>query len=184
MTIFIPFQQSGYRTFKDFDTRHVQVHLRAEFPQLVSYTRFVTLMPCVLLTLVMSLHTQLGNCTGISYVDSTAWVVCHNVRTSPHRVCRADTRRGKTAVGWFHGFRLHLVVNDCGELLAVCLMPGNDVGAAHMPVEGGYETDAVVRQSQCATPRARVAPPPRWRHSAGGRLFLLVNFQAAWRAAA
>jgi transposase len=28
-------------------------------------------------------------------------------------------------VGWFYGFKLHLVVNDRGEMLAFCLTPGN-----------------------------------------------------------
>ena len=28
-------------------------------------------------------------------------------------------------MGWFYGFKLHLVVNECGELLGVRLTPGN-----------------------------------------------------------
>ncbi len=28
-------------------------------------------------------------------------------------------------MGWFYGFKLHLVINDCGELLSVKLTPGN-----------------------------------------------------------
>jgi hypothetical protein len=125
MTILILFQQSDYRTFKHFYTEHVQTHLRAEFPGLVSYTRFVALMPRVLLPLVVYLHTQLGQCTGISFVDSTSLHVCHPARIHQHRVFRVDARRGKTSVGWFYGFKLHLVVNDRGELLAFCLTPGN-----------------------------------------------------------
>lgn len=125
MTILILFQQSGYRTFKGFYTQHVQTHLRAEFPHLVSYTRFVGLMPRVVLPLAIYLHTQLGACTGISFVDATALVVCRNPRIAQHKVFRADARRGKTTMGWFYGFKLHLVVNDRGELLAFCLTPGN-----------------------------------------------------------
>ena len=125
MTILILFQQSGYRTFKGFYTQHVQTQLRAEFPQLVSYTRFVALIPRVLLPLAVYLQTQLGTCTGVSFVDSTSLVACHNARIHQHRVFRVDARRGKTSVGWFYGFKLHLVVNDCGELLAFCLTPGN-----------------------------------------------------------
>lgn len=125
MTILILFQQSGYRTFKGFYTQHVQTRLRAEFPHLVSYNRFVELMPRVLLPLAVYLHTQLGHCTGISFVDSTSLCVCKNARIAQHRVFRVDARRGKTSVGWFYGFKLHLVVNDCGELLAFRLTPGN-----------------------------------------------------------
>lgn len=125
MTILILFQQSGYRTFKGFYTQQVQTQLRAEFPHLVSYSRFVALIPRVLLPLAVYLQTQLGNCTGISFVDSTALAVCHNARIAQHRVFAVDARRGKTSVGWFYGFKLHLVVNDRGELLAFCLTPGN-----------------------------------------------------------
>src|SRR6185312_9362942 len=70
MTIAILFQQSGYRTFKAFYTQYVQVHLRGEFPQLVSYNRFIELLPRVLVPLTVYLHTQFGACTGISFIDS------------------------------------------------------------------------------------------------------------------
>jgi hypothetical protein len=44
MTIIIYFHQSQYRNFKAYSTEHVCVHLRAEFPHLVTYERFVILM--------------------------------------------------------------------------------------------------------------------------------------------
>jgi hypothetical protein len=125
MTILILFQQSGYRTFKGFYTQHVQTRLRAEFPQLVSYVRFVALTPRVLLPLAVYLQTQFGACMGISFIDSTSLSVCKNARIAQHRVFRVDARRGKTSVGWFYGFKLHLVVNDRGEALAVRLTTGN-----------------------------------------------------------
>jgi hypothetical protein len=125
LTILILFQQSGYRTFKGFYREHVQLHLRQEFPQLVSYTRFVDLMPRFLVPLAVYLHIQRGPCTGISFIDSTSLAVCHPARIHQHRVFAVDARRGKTSVGWFYGFKLHVVVNDRGELLAFCLSPGN-----------------------------------------------------------
>jgi hypothetical protein len=125
MTILILFQQSQYRTFKAFYTAHVQRHLRAEFPQLVSYSRFVELMPSMLVPLTVYLHMQLGDCTGVSFIDSTALAVCHHARIGQHRVFALDAARGKTSVGWSCGFKLHLVVNDRGELLAFCLTRGN-----------------------------------------------------------
>src|SRR6266487_6563716 len=60
MTILILFQQSHYRTFKAYYTEYVQRHLRSEFPTFVSYSRFVVLMPTVLVPLVAYLHMQLG----------------------------------------------------------------------------------------------------------------------------
>jgi len=125
LTILILFQQSGYRTFKGFYTQHVQMALRQEFPNLVSYTSFVELMPRFLVPLAIYLHTRRGACTGISFIDSTSLAVCHPARIGHHGVFRVDARRGKTSIGWFYGFKLHLAVNDRGELLAFCLTPGN-----------------------------------------------------------
>ena len=56
MTVLILFHQSHYRTFKAFYTEYVCLHLRAEFPGLVSYTRFVEYMPTVLLPAALLWH--------------------------------------------------------------------------------------------------------------------------------
>jgi len=125
MTILIWSHQSHYRTFKAYYAEQVRVHLRGEFPTLVSYTRFVALMPAVLLPLLAYLHTRMGACTGVSFVDATPLAVCRDARIQQHRVFTADAARGTTSLGWFYGFKLHVVVNDRGELLAFCLTRGN-----------------------------------------------------------
>jgi hypothetical protein len=125
MTIIIHFHQSGYRNFKTYYTEHVQVHLRREFPGLVAYNRFVELMPRVLIPLLAYFEQCKGACTGIAFVDSTPLAVCHNRRIARHKVFEGLAARGKTSLGWFFGFKLHLVVNDRGDLLAFRLTPGN-----------------------------------------------------------
>src|SRR5262249_52499727 len=85
------FHHAHYRTFKAYYTEHVQVHLRSEFPTLVSYQRFVELMPRVLLPLTAYLHTQLGACSGISFIDSTPLAVCRTARIRGHRVWDQET---------------------------------------------------------------------------------------------
>ena len=50
---------------------------------------------------------------------------CHTRRISRHRVFRDLAQRGKTSMGWFYGFKLHIVINHHGELLACQLTPGN-----------------------------------------------------------
>jgi hypothetical protein len=125
MTILIHFHQSHYRTFKAYYQEHVQIHLRSEFPHLVSYTRFVALIPHMTIPLLAYLQSRYGACTGISFIDATSLEVCDPKRISQHRVFAADAKRGKTSMGWFYGFKLHLAVNDRGELLACCLTPGN-----------------------------------------------------------
>jgi hypothetical protein len=85
----------------------------------------VEIMSDYVVPLTLYLQSKIGTCTGISFIDSTALAVCKNPRISSHRVFRGLAKRGKTSTGWFYGFKLHLVVNDQGELLAFCLTPGN-----------------------------------------------------------
>jgi len=125
MTIIIFFHVSRHRDFKTYYTQYVQRHLRSEFPNLVSYNRFVELMPLAFWPLCVYLRSRLGPVTGIAFIDATAIPVCHNRRIGRHKVFDGLAARGKSSVGWFFGFKLHLVVNDCGELLAFYLTPGN-----------------------------------------------------------
>ena len=125
MTIIIHFHQSGYRTFKNYYQNHVRVHLRGEFPGLVSYSRFVRLMKRAIVPLLFYLKVNQGSCTGISFVDSTPIRVCHNRRIQRHKTFKGLAAHGKTTMGWFYGFKLHLVVNEYGAILAFQLTPGN-----------------------------------------------------------
>lgn len=125
MTLLIAFHQSGYRTLKHFYQRHVCVYWCAEFPHLVSYSRFVQLQREVLMVLTFYLQANLGTCSGISFVDSTRLRVCENKRISSHRVFASEAGCSKTSMGWFCGFKLHLVINDGGEILDVELTAGN-----------------------------------------------------------
>lgn len=125
MTLQVLFHDSNYRTFKHFYLKHVCVHLRGEFPQLLSYNRLIEQIPRAFGTLTVFLKTRLGSCSGISFIDSTPLRVCHNLRIPRHKVMKGVAARGKTSTGWFYGFKLHLVINDQGELLNVCFTPGN-----------------------------------------------------------
>ena len=66
-----------------------------------------------------------GRCTGVSFIDSTPIAVCRNRRIASRRVFAGIAQRGKTSAGWFFGFKLHLAVNDRGELPACRLTLGN-----------------------------------------------------------
>jgi hypothetical protein len=125
LTIIVWFQQSGYRTFKDFYLKEVCQHLRDEFPHLVSYNRFIELMPGALVPLCFYLQTRKGHMVGIAFIDSLPLAVCHNRRIHSHKVFAHLAERGKSSVDWFYGFKLHLIVNDQGELLAFHLTAGN-----------------------------------------------------------
>ena len=125
MTIVIHFHQSHYRDFKAYYTQHVRQHMGSEFPDLVSYTRFVELIPSALPALCFYLMGRCGQTTGVAFIDSTPLPVCHNKRIGRHRVFADVAVRGKSSMGWFYGFKLHLIVNDQGELLNFQRTPGN-----------------------------------------------------------
>ena len=126
ITIMILFHFSGYKCLKHFYVRYVLVHMRHLFPTPVSYNRFTELERRVIVPFILFLKKCLmGGCTGISFVDSTALRVCRNQRIHLHKVFKGLAQRGQCSMGWFYGFKLHLVCNERGELLSFMLTPGN-----------------------------------------------------------
>lgn len=125
LTIVIHFHQSNHKTFKQYYTDYVRVYLYSDFPGLVSYGRFVELMGTASIPLYALLVSLLGPPTLANFVDSTKVVVCDNHRIQRNKVFRGLAARGKSSMGWFYGFKLHLVVNERGELTSLMLTPGN-----------------------------------------------------------
>ena len=108
MTIIVMFHSSSYRNFNAYYTEQVLKHYGWASPRLVSYQRFVDLMPRALLPLCGYLQTRKGQCSGISFIDSTSLKVCHNRPIRSHKVFEGCASRGKTSVDRFFGFKLHL----------------------------------------------------------------------------
>ena len=126
MVIIILFHNSGYRCLKHFYLEYVSKHLRHLFPELVSYNRFVELEKEVAIPLALFIKkVLLGKCTGISFVDSTPLRVCKNQRIHIHKTFKGIAQRGKCSMGWFFGFKLHLICNEKGELLSFMITPGD-----------------------------------------------------------
>lgn len=126
MVIIILFHNSGYRCLKHFYLEQVCKHMRHLFPDLVSYNRFVELEREVAIPLALFIKkVLLGKCTGVSFVDSTPLRVCRNQRIHMHKTFKGIARRGKCSMGWFFGFKLHLICNEKGELLSFMITPGD-----------------------------------------------------------
>jgi len=126
ITIMIYFHLGSFRNFKHFYLFYVKTHLQKEFPTTVSYNRFVELMQKAMLPMALYLKmTCMGDCTGISFIDSTTLKVCNNRRIHNHKVFKGIAERGKGSMGWFYGFKLHLVVNDMGEIINFVITQGN-----------------------------------------------------------
>ncbi|WRL44041.1 IS982 family transposase [Cyanobacterium aponinum UTEX 3222] len=125
----ISFHQNHYRNFKHFYLNHVQQFWHSAFPKPPSYNRFIEWIPSTIIPLCVYLKHCFGHCTGISFIDSSKIQVCHNRRISRNKVFQELAARGKTSVDWFFGFKLHLVVNELGEIINMKLTPGNVDGS-------------------------------------------------------
>ena len=126
MTILIAFHLSGMRNLKHYYLFYVCKHLTEEFPHLLSYNRFVELQQRVALPLVLFLKTcRMGTCTGISFIDSTALKVCHIKREHQNKVFDGTATKGKSTLGWFFGFKLHIIINDRGEIISFVITQAN-----------------------------------------------------------
>lgn len=134
MCLSVLFQNSGYRTFKHFYLQHAKTHLKTAFPSLPSYTRMVELMPRALLPLTVFMHQRCEKGRGIAFVDSTSLIVCKNSRINQHKMFKNEAHFGKSSTGWYYGFKLHLVVDDCGHILSFCITPANTDDRKPLPI--------------------------------------------------
>jgi hypothetical protein len=118
ITALIIFHFGQFRNLKHFYLFYLQKHLTKEFPSTVSYNRFVELQQKAMMPMITFLQlTCLGECTGISYIDSTPIRVCHIKRERNHKVMKDIATKGQCSMGWFFGFKLHIIINDRGEIL-------------------------------------------------------------------
>ncbi|WP_335645446.1 IS982 family transposase [Piscirickettsia salmonis] len=93
-------------------------HWMCKIPTEVATLTFVELMPSILLPLCFFIAAQGKTATGIYFVDSTILRVCHEKRASQNRVFKGLAKKSKSTMGWYYGFKVHIIVNDMGELMA------------------------------------------------------------------
>ena len=125
MTVQILFQMVGYRNFKTFYTSFLQIYWKQYFPRLPSYQRFVELTHRALYPLTLFAQLKSGKKTGIYYIDGSCLPVCHLKRSKRNKIFREIAQYGRTSVGWFFGLKIHLVINNLGEMIAFKITRGN-----------------------------------------------------------
>jgi len=126
MTIVVYYHNYGNRTFKDFYLKSLSQHLKSCFPKLVSYNRFVELIPMILIPLIAFLKLKrLVISNEITFIDSTKIAICNNKRIKQNRTFKGIAKKGKSTMGWFYGFKLHIAINEKGELCGANMSKGN-----------------------------------------------------------
>lgn len=125
MTILVMFQLSRFRDFKNYYNGFLRTYGKPYFPHLPSDARFIAIMNRAVFPMIVFTQLKNGQHTGIYYIDSSCLPVCHLKRSKRHKTFDRIAQFGRTSVGWFFGLKLHLVINDRGELMAFKITKGN-----------------------------------------------------------
>lgn len=123
--IVILYHFEKFKDFKHYYLYGIEHKHRDKFKELPCYDRFIQIMPSLIVPLSILLQMSTGEKTGIYFIDSSSLNVCRNKRISRNRVFKGLAKRGKTTMGWFFGFKLHMVINHKGEIMAVKITKGN-----------------------------------------------------------
>lgn len=126
MAITALYHFSGMKCFKFYYAHFIKGVLRGYFPDAPCYQRFVAIKHrCVPWLAAFMCLLRLGEPTGTYFGDSTKLPVCHNKRAKRNKVFKGLAKSGKSSTGWFFGFKLHLIVNQFGQIVKFLLTPGN-----------------------------------------------------------
>ncbi len=125
LTVMLLYHLSPCREFKSFYHYFLLTKHRNDFRNFLSYNRFIALMPQLLVPLICMLHCLSGKRDDLYFIDATKMQICHNKRTNSNRVFRGLAKVGRSSYGWFMGFKLHLIINAKGQIIAVKITAGN-----------------------------------------------------------
>ena len=125
LTIMVMYHTSYAKNFKYFYKTYVEYIHKEDFPSALSYNRFVELIPRLFLPLNILVHLLFGDETGTYFMDATAIKACHNKRRYSNKVFKGLAKSSKSSMGYFYGFKLHLIINERGEIIALKMTKGN-----------------------------------------------------------
>lgn len=125
LTVMIIYHLCPCREFKSFYHYFLLTKHQKDFNRFLSYNRFVALMPQLLIPLVCMMHCLSGKKDDVYFIDSTKMQICNNKRTNSNRVFRGLATIGRSSYGWFMGFKLHLIINTKGQIIALKITAGN-----------------------------------------------------------
>jgi len=121
---------TGHRNWKTF-YYFVKTYHQTDFPNLPSYQNFLRAMnklsffALFLLQAFMSFFRKITGLKKIKITDSTKLEVCKIKREFSHKVVRGLAAKSKSTMGWFYGFKLHIICNELMQILSFRITAGN-----------------------------------------------------------
>lgn len=125
MTIMVMYHTSHAKNFKYFYKTYIEYIHKDDFPRALSYNRFVEIIPRLFMPFNILIHLLLGEHTGTYFIDSTTLKACHNKRRYSNKIFKGLARASKSSMGYFYGFKLHVIINEKGEFVALKMTKGN-----------------------------------------------------------
>ena len=125
LTVMVMYHTSYAKNFKYFYKTCIEYIYKDDFPKALSYNRFVELMPRLFVPLNILIHLLFGKETGTYFIDATTIKTCHNKRRHSNKIFKGLAKHSKSSMGYFYGFKLHLIINEKGEFIALKITKGN-----------------------------------------------------------
>lgn len=125
VTVMVMYHTSYAKNFKYFYKTCIEYIHKDDFPRALSYNRFVELIPRLFMPLNILTHLLFGEATGIYFIDATTIKACHNKRRHSNKIFKGLAKHSKSSMGFFYGFKLHLIINERGEFIALKMTRGN-----------------------------------------------------------
>ena len=125
LLIVILYHLEGFKNFKYYYKYAIEIKYKSLFKEVPCYDRFIQIMPKLLVPLSILLQCLFGELRGIYFLDATKLSICHGRREKRNKVFSNIAEKGKTSMGWFFGFKLHMIINDVGQIMAIKITKGN-----------------------------------------------------------
>jgi hypothetical protein len=125
MTILVYYHFSKFDCLKHYYLIKSISDFKVAFPKLPSYNRFVERIPEVAILAMIYLQYRQTKFNGAGYIDATPLRVSHNKRTNSHKVFKLTAKLGKSSMGWFYGFKLHVICDFAGNIIKCRITNGS-----------------------------------------------------------
>ena len=112
----------GYRNWKDF-YKFIKTYHTQDFPNLPTYGNFLKAMnklsslATILLQGFMNVFQKMTVKEKLKFADGSRLRVCEIKREFSHKVCFGLASKSKSTMGWFYGFKLHIICNELMQIL-------------------------------------------------------------------
>jgi transposase len=111
----------GHRSWKEYYRYLKSHHHGVNIGSLPTYKRFMDCMHRLVGYALVYLEAVRKYCkqgVSLQFADATALPVCKIKREFSHKVAKALATKSKGTMGWYYGFKLHLVCDIHGQILA------------------------------------------------------------------